>query len=168
MIGDVRFGSKADSCSAATHVRFTPNSDRESGHPQEFMSALPPKADICVHGLRLLRYGGKYVVGRNGATDALKRKIANWFNVYGIFNPHQDTRTNQDLPWLGFVAKPRRDVRYRSDGGVIETSLKANGAERRKSVRNTDAKAELMSQPTPFLSQCFNRHAHLKRRLHSL
>jgi hypothetical protein len=43
---NVRFGSKADSCSAATHVRFTPNSDRESGHPQEFMSALPPKADI--------------------------------------------------------------------------------------------------------------------------
>ena len=43
----VRFGSKADSCSAATHVRFTPNSDRESGHPQEFMSALPPKADMC-------------------------------------------------------------------------------------------------------------------------
>src|SRR5262245_43532561 len=31
---DVRFGSKADSCSAATHVRFTPNSDRESRHPQ--------------------------------------------------------------------------------------------------------------------------------------
>jgi hypothetical protein len=30
---------------AATHVRFAPNSDRESGHPQEFMSALPP--DMC-------------------------------------------------------------------------------------------------------------------------
>src|SRR5262249_4738927 len=29
-------------------VRFTPNSDRESGHPQEFMSALPPKADMCI------------------------------------------------------------------------------------------------------------------------
>ena len=28
---DVRFGSKADMCSAKRHVRFTPNSDRESG-----------------------------------------------------------------------------------------------------------------------------------------
>src|SRR5262249_36559018 len=28
-------------------VRFTPNSDRESGHPQTVMSALPPKADMC-------------------------------------------------------------------------------------------------------------------------
>src|SRR5262245_27782661 len=44
---DVRFGSKADPCSAATHVRFTPNSDRESRHRQPAMSALPPKADMC-------------------------------------------------------------------------------------------------------------------------
>jgi hypothetical protein len=29
---DVRFGSKADMCGAKRHVRFTPNSDRESGH----------------------------------------------------------------------------------------------------------------------------------------
>jgi hypothetical protein len=28
----VRFGSKADMCTALAHVRFTPNSDRESGH----------------------------------------------------------------------------------------------------------------------------------------
>src|SRR5215475_14554185 len=118
--------------------------------------------------VNLWRYGGKYIVGRHGATDALKRKIANWFDVDGIFNRHQDTRTNQDLPWLGFVAKPGRDIGHRSDGGVIETSLKTNGAERRKSVRDTNAKAKLMSQPTPFLSQRFNRHAHLKRRLHGL
>src|SRR5262245_47628004 len=52
---NVRFGSKADSCSAATHVRFTLNSDRESGHPQEFMSALPPKADMHRTSAFLLR-----------------------------------------------------------------------------------------------------------------
>jgi hypothetical protein len=28
-------------------VRFAPNSDRESGFPQKFMSALHPKADMC-------------------------------------------------------------------------------------------------------------------------
>ena len=42
---DVRFGSKADICSATADVRFTLNSDRESGFPQKAMSALPPKAD---------------------------------------------------------------------------------------------------------------------------
>jgi hypothetical protein len=45
--GHVRFGSKADICSATRDVRFTPNSDRESEFPQEAMSALPPKADMC-------------------------------------------------------------------------------------------------------------------------
>jgi hypothetical protein len=42
----VRFGSLADICSATGHVRYSPNSDRESGFPQTVMSALPPKADI--------------------------------------------------------------------------------------------------------------------------
>jgi hypothetical protein len=44
---DVRFGSKADMCTAKSDVRFTPNSDRESEFPQKLMSALPPKADMC-------------------------------------------------------------------------------------------------------------------------
>ena len=43
----VRFGSQADICSATADVRFTLNSDRESGFPQKAMSALPPKADMC-------------------------------------------------------------------------------------------------------------------------
>jgi hypothetical protein len=34
-------------CDAKAHVRFTPNSDRESRHPQKVMSALPLKADMC-------------------------------------------------------------------------------------------------------------------------
>jgi len=46
-------------CNALTHVRFTPNSDRESGLPQKVMSALLPKADMRVaqvnaHGRRPL------------------------------------------------------------------------------------------------------------------
>jgi hypothetical protein len=47
LTSDVRFGSKADICSAKGHVRFTSNSDRESEFPQRAMSALPPKADMC-------------------------------------------------------------------------------------------------------------------------
>jgi len=45
-ITDVRFESKADICVATGHVRFTPNSDRKSGPPQNAMSALPLKADM--------------------------------------------------------------------------------------------------------------------------
>ena len=43
---NVRFGSKADMCAAKRHVRFTPSSDRESGHAAMVMSALP-RARTC-------------------------------------------------------------------------------------------------------------------------
>ena len=34
-------------CAAQNGIRFGPNSDHESGHPNKVMSALPPKADMC-------------------------------------------------------------------------------------------------------------------------
>jgi hypothetical protein len=43
-------------CSAKGHVRFAPKSDRESGFPQQAMSALPPKADMC-GATRDVRFG---------------------------------------------------------------------------------------------------------------
>src|SRR6516164_6029012 len=55
---NVRFGSKADMCAGKRHVRFTPNSDRESRLPQKVMSASPPKADMCV-ATRDVRFGPK-------------------------------------------------------------------------------------------------------------
>src|SRR5262245_51726930 len=55
---DVRYGSKADMCSAQAHVRFTPDSDRESGFPRKVMSALPPTADMC-GATRDVRFGPK-------------------------------------------------------------------------------------------------------------
>ena len=55
---NVRFGSKADMCIAIAHVRFTPNSDRESGLRQPVMSALTPKADMC-GALADVGYGAK-------------------------------------------------------------------------------------------------------------
>ena len=44
----VRFGSLADICTAIGHVRFIPESDRESGFPQKSMSALPRKRTCAV------------------------------------------------------------------------------------------------------------------------
>src|SRR5262249_12612816 len=59
---DVRFGSKADMCTAPAHVCFTPNSDRESRHPQTVMSALPPEADMC-SATSDVRFGPKADIG---------------------------------------------------------------------------------------------------------
>jgi plastocyanin len=48
-LADVRFGSKADICTAIGHVRFAPNSDRESGFPANGHVRFTPKADIRAH-----------------------------------------------------------------------------------------------------------------------
>ena len=53
---DVRFGSKGDICAAKSDVRFTSNTDRESGFPPEVTSALRPIADRC-STTRDVRYG---------------------------------------------------------------------------------------------------------------
>src|SRR5262245_55317666 len=45
---DVRFGSKADMCGAIGHVRFTPESDRKSGHQQPVMSACLESFGSCL------------------------------------------------------------------------------------------------------------------------
>ena len=54
-------------CSAEAYVRFV------------------PKADIALP-IRFLGYSGKYVVGRQGPTDAFELKLANWLDVYCILN----------------------------------------------------------------------------------
>jgi hypothetical protein len=60
---DVRFGSIADICSAKRHVRFAPDSDRESVFPQKVMSALPPKTEMC-SATRDVRFGPIADIGR--------------------------------------------------------------------------------------------------------
>src|SRR5262245_12122528 len=58
--------------SAATHVRFTPNSDRESGHQHTIMSALPPKADMC-SALADVCFGPKADIGPSYSITASAR-----------------------------------------------------------------------------------------------
>jgi len=53
------------------------------------------------------------------------------------------------LPRLGLVAKPRRDIGYRPDGGIVEAPLVTNRAERSEAVRNPDAEANFVPEPTP-------------------
>ena len=48
------------------------------------------------------------------------------------------------MPGLGFVTKPRRDIGYRSNGGVIEAPLKADSTQRGKSVRDPNAETNVV------------------------
>src|SRR5215475_6931260 len=61
-LGDVRFGSKADICSAQAHVCFTPKSDREKRIPANGHVCFTPKADMC-SATRDVRFGPKADIG---------------------------------------------------------------------------------------------------------
>ena len=52
MTANVRFGSKADICGAKRHVRFTPDSDRESGLPKRSCLLYPQKWTCAVQVAR--------------------------------------------------------------------------------------------------------------------
>ena len=53
---DVRFGSKADMCAAKGHVRFTPKSDRNSGHRRSHEGRAFLLCAVA-SDVNLLRYG---------------------------------------------------------------------------------------------------------------
>src|SRR5262249_25292784 len=79
----VRFGSKADICSAKPHVRFTPISDRESGFPQTVMSALPPIADMC-SAIRHVCFGPKADIG---CYSSLRRRGCEMIDLLAVDEP---------------------------------------------------------------------------------
>src|SRR5262245_48623778 len=143
---------KADICSAQGHVCFGPKADMEPFRPQALICSLTVED----------------VVSRQRAANALKCKIADRFNRYVILNSHQHAGANQNLPGLGFVAKPRCDVGYRPDGGIIEAPFKTDCAERGKSVRNAYAKPNLVPKFAPLLNQSFDGRSHFNRHQYGL
>ena len=103
---------------------------------------------------------GNHIVRRQRPPDPLQLELADWLDLHGILDLHQHSRTDEDLPRLGFIAKPRGDVGYRADGGVVEAAFKADSAERSETVRDADAEADLVPEAAPRLrSKLRGRHA---------
>jgi hypothetical protein len=50
--------------------------------------------------------GGDNIAGGDGSTNALEFKLPNRLDGYGVFDRHQNTRANQNLTGLSFVAQP--------------------------------------------------------------
>ena len=69
---------------------------------------------------------------------------------------------------LGFVAQSRGDVRHGPNGGVVEPALEADCAECSEAVRDTDAKANLVSQAAPVCGQGSESGTQFKGREHRL
>jgi hypothetical protein len=114
------------------------------------------------------RNSTEHIVRRQRASNALERELAHRLDLHGALDLHQHSRADQDLSWLGLIAKTGGDVGHCADGGIIEASLKADGPERGKSVRNPDAEANVVPQATPRFGQRSDCLAHFKRHEHSL
>jgi hypothetical protein len=88
---------------------------------------------------------GDNIVGGDGSTNALEFKLPNRLDGYGVFDLHQDTRADEYLTGLSFVAEPGCHVGHRPNGGIVKTSFETDGAERGMSMRYADAEAEVMA-----------------------
>jgi hypothetical protein len=67
-------------------------------------------------------------------------------STFTAFSTFVHPRTDENSTRLGFVAKARGDIGYCADGGIVEASFKADGAERSEAVRDADAKANVMAK----------------------
>ena len=95
---------------------------------------------------------GENIVRRQRTPNPLECELTHRLNRYGIFNCHENARTDQDLTGLSLVAKTRGDVGDRANRGVVEAPFKSDSAERRISMLYTDAKADiclLYTSPSP-------------------
>src|SRR6516225_10703409 len=123
------------------------------------MSALCQKRTSARFGRR----GRKDIVGGHRAANALERELTHEFDGDGFIDRQHDTGANQDLTWLGFIAKPGSDIRNRANRGVIEPSFESNSAKGGESMRYADPKAKIVTEQTPFLDHCSNSGSHIER-----
>ena len=129
---------------------------------------LSRETDCLLKRKQRLRNSGHHIVRRQRPPDPLQLELAHWLDLHGVLDLHQHSRTDEDLPRLGFVAKPRGDVGNGADGGVVEAALKADGAERSEAVRDADAEANVVPQATPRFGQGSDGVTHFKRHEHGL
>ena len=107
---------------------------------------VAPVGLAAIVGLKFLRQRGEHIICRQRPPYPLQRKLTHRLDVHGILDLHQHPRTDEDLSWLGFIAEARGDIGHCADGGIVEASFKADGAERSEAVRDADAKANVMAK----------------------
>ena len=60
--------------------------------------------------LNVRRNRADHIVRRQGPPDPLQLELTYGLDLYGVLDLHQHSRTDENLPRLGFIAEPRGDV----------------------------------------------------------
>jgi hypothetical protein len=126
---------------------------------ERFLYASTIVFDFSQLSLWCWRTYSDHIISRQRPPDRLQLELTDRLDLHGILDLHQHSRTDEDLPWLGLVAKPRGDVGDRANGGIVEAAFKADGAERGEAVRDADAEANLVPEPTPLIGKFKFREA---------
>ena len=115
-LGDVRFGSKADMCSAKGHVRFTP----ESGHMQ-----CNNKCPLCANSVATLQSArwSRSVVLRSIAIGTAKRAPEKATTPLGLgaYSRHPPDRNG--LPWPRDLILAARSNAGQHNLGILQANL---------------------------------------------
>ena len=67
--------------------------------------------------------GADHIVRRQRPPDPLQLELTDRLDLHGVLDLHKNSRADEDLSWLGFIAEARGHVRYRPDGGIVEAPL---------------------------------------------
>ena len=79
-----------------------------------------------------------HIICRQWPPDPLQLELTDWLDLHGIFDFREHSRADENLPWLGLIAKAGGNVRNRPDCGIVKSALEADGSKRRKTVRIAD------------------------------
>src|SRR5690242_4172877 len=105
-------------------------------------------------------------IGDDRATETLQRQRLLRVDVDKRFDAGKHALRDQDLAAGGFAAKPGGEVGHRTDGAVVPAALESDSADRRISLRYTDAEAQLVAALGPVLRHAADAFAHRKRHPH--
>src|SRR5262249_25697399 len=122
------------------------------------MSALCQKRT----SVRFEWYGLYDIVSHHRAANTLQHKLADGLDRYDLLDGLPNSRADEDLTGLSFIAKSRGHVGYCSDRRVIPATLKSDGSKRCKSMRDADPKAKIVTEQAPFLDHCSNSGSHIQ------
>ena len=130
-----------------------------SSNSRSRMSALCQKRT----SVRIEWYGLYDIVSHHRAANTLQGKLADGLGRCDLLDGLPNSRANEDLTGLGFIAKSRGDVGYCTDRRVIPAPLKSNGSKRCKAMGDADPEAEVMTEVAPFSNQPADCRPHIDR-----
>ena len=102
---------------------------------------------MCRRSVRRLESSGaEDVVRHHQAAEPLERKLTDGLDRDSLLDGLPNSRTDEDLTGLGFIAEARRHIGHCPNRRVIPAALKTNCSQRGKAMRNADPEPKVVTK----------------------